>query len=114
MRVIAYVVLLLIANQAFVGAAIAHPQLDDAKRSGQIGERFDGYIGLVDAAGADVELKRFVDDINARRREAYTRLSEETGKSMTSIARKTAEKQIEKAQMGEFVMYDTGNWKLKQ
>ncbi len=113
MRIFTSVLIFLAAYLMLTFTAIAEPQLDAAKQAGQIGERFDGYVGLVNASGASGEIKRYVDDVNARRREVYTRLSQDTGQSMASIARKTAEKQFQSAQSGEFLMSDEGRWQAK-
>lgn len=113
MRILTNILIFLAAYAMLTFSAMAEPQLDAAKQAGQIGERFDGYVGLVNAGGASDEIKRYVDDVNARRREVYTRLSQDTGQSMASIARKTAEKQFQSAQSGEFIMSDAGKWQSK-
>jgi len=55
------------------GTVYAHAQGDEAaqlRASGQAGEQWDGYMGVVDGAPADVRAR--VDAINIRRRAIYT------------------------------------------
>lgn len=93
--------------------ACADSLIDAAKAGGVIGERIDGYLGFVNTPGQDGELKRRVAEINAQRREVYTRLAERTGQSVSTIAVLTAEKQISKARSGEYVMKPSGDWVKK-
>ena len=93
--------------------ACAESLIDAAKAGGVIGERVDGYLGFVNTSAQDGELKRRVAEINAQRREVYTRLAERTGQSISTIAVLTAEKQISKAKPGEYVMNSSGDWVKK-
>lgn len=91
-------------------ALAADPVIEHAKTAGLVGERVDGYLGLVDPDRIDAKLRRHVAEINARRRDVYTRMSGETGESLSFIAALTAARQIEKAAPGEFVMTQDGVW----
>jgi uncharacterized protein YdbL (DUF1318 family) len=48
------------------------PRLSASIAAGQVGERYDGYIGF--AAAPSPEVRRQVDAINIRRRNLYTQL----------------------------------------
>ena len=110
--------LLLFSLIVMTPVAAADPLLDAAKRSGQVGERADGYLGFAgvssqSSAASEAELKRRVAEINARRREVYTRLSKRTGESLQDIAKLTGERQIQRAKPGEFIMDASGRWVRK-
>lgn len=87
--------------------------LDDARASGQVGERADGYVAVVDPA-APANVKNLVNDINAKRRAAYQQIAGEKGVPVEQIAAITAEKIIrEVLQPGMYYMDATGSWKQK-
>lgn len=88
-------------------------QIDAAKASGVVGERIDGYLGIVDDGAADASLRRKVQEINARRRAAYDELARDTGTTVAQVARVTGERQIERASPGEFYMDENGRWVRK-
>jgi uncharacterized protein YdbL (DUF1318 family) len=46
------------------------PAYAAARAAGQVGEKTDGYLGLV--GGANAELRALVDDLNIKRRANYT------------------------------------------
>ena len=48
-----------------------------AKASGQVGERYDGYLGM--ASGASASVRREVEAINIRRRSHYSNLAASKG-----------------------------------
>ena len=110
----------LIAAALFIGAAFAFaapasagdPMIDAAKEQGIVGERIDGYLGLVDGS-ADATVTRKVQDINNKRRAAYDDLASQTGTTPQQVARVTGEKLVREASAGEYVMDDSGNWKQK-
>lgn len=94
------------------GAAFADA-LDDARMAGQIGERPDGYVALVDAA-APASVKALVGSINSQRREAYRKIAGEKGVPIEQIGALTAEKIVnENLRPGMFYMDASGVWKQK-
>ena len=103
-----------IASLAIVSAPAAHagdPQLEAAISAGQVGERIDGYLGVVGSADASVVRK--VQEINNKRRALYEQLSKQTGSTVAQVARVTGEKQIAKTGAGEYYMDESGAWKQK-
>lgn len=105
--------LLAVAAMAFAAPASAgDPQIDAAKSQGIVGERIDGYLGLV-ADSADASLTRKVQDINNKRRAAYDDLASQTNTTPQQVARVTGEKLVREAAAGEYVMDDSGTWKQK-
>lgn len=106
------VIVMIAALFAAFSAYAADPAIETAKADGVVGERSDGYLGFV-APSNDVALQRLVAEINAKRREAYTRLASQTGQSVSDIATLTAEKQFMRADAGQFLYYPEGVWRRK-
>ena len=103
-----------VASLAIVSAPVAHagdPQLEAAISAGEVGERIDGYLGVV--GSADPAIVRKVQEINNKRRALYEQLSEQTGTTVAQVARVTGEKQIARAGTGQYYMDETGAWKQK-
>ena len=93
-------------------ASAADPQIESAKDEGVVGERIDGYLGIV-SGGADPALTRRVQDINNKRRAAYDELAKQTNTTPEQVARVTGEKLIAQAPAGEHIMDASGSWKQK-
>jgi len=90
------------------GFALAD-QLGDAKQAGKVGERPDGYLGVVEKnAGAQVQA--LVEEINAKRREEYRAIAEKRGISVKAVATLAGKKWIEKTPPGQYVMTSSGKW----
>ena len=53
------------------------PTIRAAKAAGQVGERYDGYLGM--AANAPAAVRREVESINIRRRSHYSNLASAKG-----------------------------------
>ena len=86
--------------------------LDTAKARGWIGERRDGYIGLVDAA-APAEAAALVQRINAERRVAYDGVAAQNSVPRDQVEALAGQKLIERAAQGTFVMDAAGRWSRK-
>ena len=103
-----------LATAAVIAAPVASagaPQIDAAKSQGVVGERIDGYLGIV--GSADASLRRKVQEINAKRRAVYTKLAGQTNTTVEQVARVTGEKQIAGTARGEFYMDESGSWTRK-
>jgi uncharacterized protein YdbL (DUF1318 family) len=86
--------------------SLAHAQdaaLDQAKAQGVIGEMYTGYIGVVDGANASADVKRRIDEVNAKRLAKYTELAQSSGQTVSVVAALTAEKLIARADAGQVV-----------
>lgn len=92
-------------------AADAKTLVDQAKASGKVGERADGYLGVVSSAPS--ELQAAVDEINIRRKAVYSRLAEQQNVSVSVIAALSGEKLMGKAAPGEKIMTASGSWTTK-
>jgi len=79
-----------------------------AKRAGQIGERYDGYIGYVISPSAG--LRRQVDAINIRRRSLYHRLAATKGVSPEEVGITAACSLLRRIAVGEYYLQGQGGW----
>jgi uncharacterized protein len=91
---------------------VAAQSLDAAKAAGQIGERIDGYVGVVDA-NAPGDISKLVDQVNAGREAKYAEIAAERGTSVQAVAQIAGQKLIERAPPGEYVMGADGRWRQK-
>ena len=64
-------------------AAQSSPVIVAAKSAGQVGERYDGFLGYATAPGA--ALRAQVESINIRRRALYTDLAARRGASRVEV-----------------------------
>jgi uncharacterized protein len=90
----------------------AADSLDEAKAEGQVGERIDGYVGVVDA-NASGEVRALVDQVNAERQEKYAQIAAERGTSVQAVAQIAGQKLIERAPGGQYVLGANGQWRQK-
>jgi uncharacterized protein len=95
-----------------VALPAAAQSLDQAKAAGQVGERIDGYVGVVDA-NAPGNVRAMVDQINAERRARYAEIAAERGTSVQAVAQIAGQKLIERAPGGEYVLGADGRWRQK-
>lgn len=99
--------LILVTPSAIAG----DPIIDAAKAEGLVGERIDGYLGLV--SDVDPSIKRKVDEVNAGRRSVYSDLASQQGQSLEDVARVSGMKLIERAPSGYYVYDDSNRWVIK-
>ena len=66
-----------LTGMAGVAYAQRDPAYEAARANGQVGEKMDGYLGIVGASNAD--LQRMVNDINIRRRAVYAEKAQAAG-----------------------------------
>ena len=79
-----------------------------AKRAGQIGERYDGYIGYV--ITPSVALRRQVDAVNIRRRSLYSGLAARKGVSPQEVGITAACSLLRRIGIGEYYLSGQGGW----
>lgn len=108
-------------NVLIVGSALAllglcraarAEDLAEAKSAGLLGERIDGFVGVV-RADAPPETRALAEDINARRRVEYAAIAERQGVAPEVVAQLAGEKLIERAGPGEFVLGADGQWQQR-
>ena len=85
--------------------------LQDAKQQGLIGERADGFLGLVaDSAPADVV--ELVKTVNAKRRSEYQRIASSNELTLEQVQALAGKKAIERTSPGGWIM-ENGGWRQK-
>ena len=79
-----------------------------AKRAGQIGERYDGYIGYVITPSPG--LRRQVDAVNIRRRSLYHSLAARKGVSPQEVGITAACSLLRRIGIGEYYLQGQSGW----
>lgn len=95
----------------WIPAALAQ-SLDEAKASGLIGEKRDGYIGLVQAS-APPAVTQLIDDVNRQRRARYEQIARENGITVEQVAQLAYVRAVEATRSGHFVEDANGRWVRK-
>lgn len=84
--------------------------LDEARNQGLVGERPDGYVGVVREASG---VQALVSSVNAQRREQYERTARETGRPRAEVEAVAGRSLIDRARSGWYIMGRDGNWQQK-
>jgi uncharacterized protein YdbL (DUF1318 family) len=90
----------------------AAASLDQAKAAGQVGERVDGYLGVVDA-NAPADVRALVDQVNAERRAKYEQIAQKQGAPLAAVAQIAGKKLVERTPSGQYVLDAGGQWRKK-
>jgi len=99
-------VMLLLAMSAFAAT------LEEAKSAGQIGEKQDGYIGLVHN-NVPADVVALVQSVNAQRRARYEQIARENGISVLDVGKLAFTRALEATRSGHFVESSPGQWTRK-
>ena len=81
-----------------------------ARRAGLIGERFDGYVGLV-TSNVSQDLRRQVAALNIRRRTLYSNLAARKGVSPEEVGVTAACSLLRRIGVGEYYLLGQGGWR---
>jgi uncharacterized protein len=105
----------MLASVVLLGLGAAHPalalDLDEARATGQIGERPDGLVGAV-MANASKEVTALVETINRARLETYRALAQKEGTPLEAVQAVAGERQLQAAaKNGWYVMDAGGRWR---
>lgn len=87
------------------------PAYQSARDSGQVGEKMDGYLGIVGAATPD--LRRLVDDINIRRRAVYAQQAQANNATLEEYAFTAGCLAISRTSPGEMYQAPDGSWQRR-
>jgi uncharacterized protein len=107
--------LFLAAMAAAIPAAApaqSYPELAAARRAGQVGERFDGYLGY--AATPPARVQRQVAAINIRRRSLYVDFARRHRVTLQEAGIATGCELLKAAAVGEVYMLQDGVWRRRQ
>lgn len=83
--------------------------LDEAKDQGLVGEKDNGYLGVV---VNQQDVLSLIEDINAKRKAVYLKLAEKNGISLQQVEKLAALKAYDKTQSGHYLWTD-GQWVKK-
>ncbi len=101
-----------VAVLALVSASAASAQRDPAyaaaRASGEVGERMDGYLGAVGAAGPDV--RKIISDINIKRKQVYFEKAQENHVTPDQYAFTAGCTAIDRTVPGEKYQAPDGSW----
>ena len=81
-----------------------------ARRSGLIGERFDGYLGLA-STSVSPDLRRQVGAVNIRRRALYSNLAARKGVTPEEVGITAACSLLRRVSAGEYYFLSQGGWR---
>lgn len=87
------------------------PAYQAARSAGQVGEKPDGYLGVVGSQSAAVQ--SMVSDLNIRRRENYAQKAQEQGVTLQEYAITQGCILIARTQAGEKYQDPNGGWQTR-
>lgn len=87
------------------------PAYAAAREAGRIGEKPDGYLGIV--GNADPALQRLVDDINIKRKAVYMQRAGEKSVTPEAYALTSGCEAIARTVTGEKYMAPDGTWQTR-
>lgn len=100
----------LFAVAVFFAAEAFAMDLSQARAQGLVGEKLDGYIGVVVASP---DASAVVSDVNARRRAEYEKISKDNGQPVSVVGKVAAENIINGLSRGSLYQGADGSWKKK-
>jgi len=104
---------LVLAAVALPGAAMAQrdPAYDAARKAGQVGEKTDGFLGVVGNQPANIQ--RLVDDLNIKRRANYAERAQAQNATLQEYALTQGCVLIARTAPGEKYQAPDGSWQTR-
>ena len=87
------------------------PAYAAARAAGQVGEKMDGYLGVIGAGNAT--LRAMVDDINIRRRAVYAEQAQANNATLEEYAFTAGCLAISRTSAGEMYQAPDGSWQKR-
>lgn len=100
---------LALLSLAWVAPALAL-DLQSARSSGAVGEKLDGYVAAIQSSA---EVNALVADVNAKRKQEYTRISKENGQPVDVVAKLAMPQIVVKLPAGAMYQGADGSWQKK-
>lgn len=97
---------------ALAGVAAAQSAYFDARTAGQVGERFDGYLGYAQAQPGGAARTQ-TETINIRRRALYSDLAQRRGVSPQEVSITAGCTLLARVSVGESYMLADGQWRRR-
>ncbi|WP_168204029.1 YdbL family protein [Aliikangiella coralliicola] len=95
---------------AFSSSVIAS-ELTAPKKAGIIGERFDGYVGII--KNASPEIKALVKNVNNKRKERYKAIAKKRKQSLQTVQQIAGESALKKTVKGNYIFLKSKGWVKK-
>ena len=102
---------LAVGGVAVPASAQRDPAYDAARSAGQIGEKMDGYLGIV--SGENETLRRIVNSINIKRRAVYSDKARAANATLEEYAFAAGCQAIMKTSPGEKYQAPDGSWQTR-
>ncbi len=102
---------LVLAVMAVPAQAQRSPEYQAARSAGQVGEKMDGYLGVVGSQSAAVE--KLAADLNIQRRENYAQKAQEQGVTLQEYAITQGCVLIARTVPGEKYQAPDGSWQTR-
>ena len=100
-----------IVGMAGTAYAQRDPAYAAARSSGQVGEKIDGYLGIV--GGGNAQLQRMVNDINIKRRAVYAEKAQAANATLEEYAFAAGCQAIARTSAGEKYQAPDGSWQTR-
>lgn len=97
---------------ALATAATAQPAYFGARAAGQVGERYDGYLGYV-AGSPGAQARSQTEAINIRRRALYSDLAQRRGVSPQEVGITAGCTLLGRVAVGERYLLADGQWRTR-
>ena len=95
-------------------SAQADPAIDQAKAAGSVGEQADGFVGVVPGASASADVRARVDQLNIRRRAAYTERAQARGVTVNEMAAAVScQIFTQRINVGEHYREENNHWRQR-
>jgi uncharacterized protein YdbL (DUF1318 family) len=97
---------------AVASTAVAQSAYFDARAAGQVGERYDGYLGYAQVPGAQARTQ--AEAINIRRRALFSDLAQRRGVSPQEVGITAGCTLLARVAVGESYMLSDGQWRRRE
>lgn len=97
---------------AFAVPPAAAQTLDALRKSGVVGERYDGLLMLRDS-NASGDVRKLVKSVNAKRTAIYKKRAQQEGVPVDQVGRVYAQEIFQKAPRGTWFLGENGRWTQK-
>jgi uncharacterized protein YdbL (DUF1318 family) len=87
------------------------PAYEAARQAGTVGEKPDGYLGVV--GGADPSVRKMVDDLNIKRRALYAQKAQSANATLEEYALTAGCLAIARTAPGEKYQAPDGSWQTR-
>lgn len=112
-KTVSVAIAMALAATSLAGPAYAQrdPAYDAARSAGQVGEKMDGYLGIVGASTPALE--KMVRDINIKRRAVYAEKAQAASATLEEYALTAGCIAISKTSPGEKYQAPDGSWQTR-